>query len=68
MRYAIVIEECAAGYEARVLDFPDCVVTGSSAAEARRLIDECIQDRVRTMRDTETPLPKPKALVDYVDV
>jgi len=59
-RYAVVIEKGRGSYGAYVPDLPVCVAVAKTEAGVRKLI--------RGLRKDGDPVPRPKSLVDYVEV
>ncbi|MGE3805528.1 MAG: type II toxin-antitoxin system HicB family antitoxin [Gemmataceae bacterium] len=64
-RYAIVVERAKRNYAAYVPDLPGCVATGK---EVERLLREAIELHVKGLREDGLPVPKPRSVVDYVEV
>ena len=67
-RYAVVIEKGRTGFGAYVPDLPVCVAVAKSEAGVRKLIREAIAFHIRGLREDGDPVPRPKSVVDYVDV
>jgi predicted RNase H-like HicB family nuclease len=67
-RYAVVIEKGRGSYGAYVPDLPVCVAVAKTEAGVRKLIEEAIAFRIRGLRKVGDPIPKPKIVVDYVEV
>jgi predicted RNase H-like HicB family nuclease len=67
-RYAVVIEKGRGSYGAYVPDLPVCVAVAKTEAGVRKLIEEAIAFRIRGLREDGDPIPKPKIVVDYVEV
>jgi len=67
-RYAVVIEKGRGSYGACVPDLPVCVAVAKTEAGVRKLIQEAIAFHIRGLRKDGDPVPRPKSLVDYVEV
>ena len=67
-RYAVVIEKGRRGYGAYVPDLPVCAAFAKTEAGVRKLIQEAIAFHVRGLCEDGERVPRPKSLVDYVEV
>ncbi len=66
-KYAVVFEKEGRSFGAYVPDLPGCVAVASSLLRVRRLIQEAIALHVEDMADRGERLPKPSAIVEYVE-
>lgn len=57
MRYAAVIERAEGNYSAYVPDFPGCVATGATVAEAEQQIREAIEFHLEGLREDGQAIP-----------
>jgi predicted RNase H-like HicB family nuclease len=67
-RYAVVIEKGKRGYGAYVPDLPVCAAFAKTESGVRKLIQEAIAFHIQELRDDGAPVPRPRSLVDYVEV
>lgn len=67
MRYAIVIEKAEGNLSAYVPDLPDCVATGTTAAEAKQEMREAIRFHIEGLKADGLPVPQPTTIADDVD-
>ena len=67
-RFAVVIENGRGSYGAYVPDLPVCVAVAKTEAGVRKLIEKAIAFHIRGLREDGDPIPKPKIVVDYVEV
>ena len=67
-RYAVVIEKGRRGYGAYVPDLPVCAAFAKTETGVRKLIREAVAFHIRCLRKDGDPVPRPKSLVDYVEV
>jgi predicted RNase H-like HicB family nuclease len=67
-KYAVVFEKAAHNWGAYVPDLPECVTTGATLEETRRLIAEAIEFHIEGMRLRGERVPKPTSLAESVEV
>jgi predicted RNase H-like HicB family nuclease len=67
-RYAVVIEKGRTSCSAYVPDLPVCVAVAKTEAGVRKLTQEAIAFHIRGLREDGDPVPRPKSVVDYVEV
>jgi predicted RNase H-like HicB family nuclease len=57
--FAVVIEKAGRNFSAYVPDLPGCIGTGSTRAQARRVIGEAIAMHLDGHREDGLPIPTP---------
>ena len=67
-KYAVVIEKGRRGYGAYVPDLPVCAAFAKTEAEVRKRIQEAIAFHMRGLREDGDPVPRPRSVVEYVEV
>ncbi len=67
-RFLIVIEKANRNYSAYSPDLPGCVATGKTREQATRNMYQAIEMHVRGMMEDKLPVPKSRALAEYVVV
>lgn len=67
-RFLIVIEKAKSNYSAYSPDLPGCVATGITPQGAKANIRKAIEMHVHGLQEDGEPIPKPRALTDYVSV
>lgn len=68
MSYVVVIEKARNNYSAYVPDLPGCVATGRTRPAVRKAIRGAIAMHLDGLREDGSPIPKPQATVEVVDV
>jgi len=68
IRYAVVIEKCAASYGAYFPDLPGCVAAAETRDEVVRLIRDSIEFHIEEMREDGIEIPEPSSSAEYVEV
>ncbi len=68
MQYMIVIEKTDENYGAYVPDLPGCVAVAETQTELRKLIREAIEFHLEGLREERSPIPKPTATSELVEV
>jgi predicted RNase H-like HicB family nuclease len=58
MRFAIVIEETAAGFSAFVPDLPGCIATGRSQSEVEVELKSAIRFHIDGLKEDGLPIPQ----------
>jgi predicted RNase H-like HicB family nuclease len=66
MRYAVLFDETATGYSARVPDLSGCVAAGTTLEETAELMRKAIQMHVAGMREDGDPIPEPHTIAGYI--
>ena len=64
----IVIEKTDENYGAYVPDLPGCVAVAETQTELRKLIREAIEFHLEGLREERSPIPKPTATSELVEV
>ena len=67
-RYAVVIEKGRRSYGAYVPDLPVCAAFAKTEAEVRKRIQSAIAFHIRCLRQDGDVVPRPRTLVEYVEV
>jgi predicted RNase H-like HicB family nuclease len=67
MRYAVVIEQAEGNLSAYVPDLPGCVATGETVPAVEENIREAIRLHIEGLREDWLPVPKPRAIAEYVE-
>jgi predicted RNase H-like HicB family nuclease len=67
MRYAVVIEQAEGNLSAYVPDLPGCVATGETVPAVEENIREAIRLHIEGLREDRLPVPKPRAIAEYVE-
>ena len=67
-RYAVIIERGKGGFGAYVPDLPVCAAFAKTEADVRKQIQSAIAFHIRCLREEGDPVPRPKTLVEYVEV
>lgn len=67
-RYTVVVEDAGTNLAAYVPDLPGCVATAATREELERRIRAAIELHLEGMLEDGTPIPKPSAQVEYVEV
>ncbi len=68
MQYMVVIEKTDKNYGAYVPDLPGCVAVAETQTELRKLIREAIEFHLEGLREERSPIPKPTATSELVEV
>jgi len=64
----VVIEKTDKNYGAYVPDLPGCVAVAETQTELRKLIREAIEFHLEGLREERSPIPKPTATSELVEV
>lgn len=67
MRYAVVIEKAEGHYSVYVPDFPGCVATGATVAEAGTELREAIRFHIDGLKEDGLPIPSPSSIAEYIE-
>ena len=66
MKYLVIYEKTATGYNAYPPDLPGCGAAGKTLDETKRLIHDAIEMHVAGLREDGETIPDPTTLADYV--
>jgi predicted RNase H-like HicB family nuclease len=67
-RFLAVIEKANGNFSAYSPDLPGCVATGKTQAETEKNMYAAIEMHVRGLREDGLPIPKPRAVAEYMAV
>ena len=68
MQYVVVMEKADENYGAYVPDLPGCVAVAETKSELRKLIRVAIQFHLEGLREEGSPIPRPTATSELVEV
>lgn len=68
MKFLVVIEEGQEGFGAYAPDLPGCVSVGASPEEVLELIEEAIDQHIRSMVKDGEQIPAPSSRAALVEV
>lgn len=68
MRYAVVIDSAGTNFSAYLPDFPGCVATGKTLAQAEAAMVDAARFHLDGLRADDLPIPQPSTQVGYIDV
>jgi predicted RNase H-like HicB family nuclease len=66
-RHLVILEKANGNYSAYSPDLPGCIATGATREQAEKNIRRAIRFHLDGLKDDGLPLPKPAAVVEYVE-
>ncbi len=68
-RILVIIEKGDdSSYGAYSPDVPGCVAVGDTREEVEMLMREALQAHLQLMQESNTPLPEPQTIAEYMDI
>ncbi|MBV8354822.1 MAG: type II toxin-antitoxin system HicB family antitoxin [Candidatus Eremiobacteraeota bacterium] len=68
MNYVVIFEKTPTGYSAYAPDLPGYAATAKTTDALRKLVREGIPLHVEGLRRVRKPIPRPRTIVDVVEV